>query len=81
MTRQPGGHYELEFSEPIELDRSKPLREGIVEVSQQCQDIIERIVRAHPDQWLWLHRRWKERPRLAKEWEAKNQREAKPAAK
>jgi len=71
IIRQPDGNYEMEFSEPIEFDRSKPLRAGLVEVSQQCQDVIERLVRAHPEQWLWLHRRWKERPRLQREWDAK----------
>jgi KDO2-lipid IV(A) lauroyltransferase len=26
------------------------------------QKKLEEIVRAHPDQWLWIHRRWKTRP-------------------
>jgi KDO2-lipid IV(A) lauroyltransferase len=77
IVRQPDGNYEMEFSEPIELDRSKPLRAGLVDVSQQCQDVIERLVRDHPSQWLWLHRRWKERPRLEREWAAKDSADAK----
>ena len=76
IRRQADGNYVMEISEPIELDSSKPLRAGLVDVSQQCQDAIERIVREDPGQWLWLHRRWKKRPRLEKEWNAKETREA-----
>jgi hypothetical protein len=24
--------------------------------------VIERFVRAYPDQWLWIHKRWNTRP-------------------
>ena len=30
--------------------------------TQQMAAVIERVVRAWPDQWLWIHRRWKTRP-------------------
>ena len=30
--------------------------------TQQLQTQLEKIIRAHPDQWIWIHRRWKTQP-------------------
>lgn len=33
---------------------------SILRLTQYFNDIIEEKVRKHPDQWMWVHRRWKE---------------------
>ena len=30
--------------------------------TQRVHSLLERVVREYPDQWLWIHRRWKTRP-------------------
>ena len=69
LTRKPDRRYVLRFYPPIEMARTGDFRGDLVRNTQLCQDAIERMIRDTPDQWLWLHRRWKERPRLAEEWE------------
>jgi KDO2-lipid IV(A) lauroyltransferase len=33
-------------------------RADIAAVTQQVNDVLERWIRAKPESWLWLHRRW-----------------------
>jgi Kdo2-lipid IVA lauroyltransferase/acyltransferase len=44
---------------PVQLVRTNNLREDLKANTQAMTDIIERTVRKYPDQWLWLHKRWK----------------------
>lgn len=73
--RNERGEYTLHFYPPLEMTRTGDLRADLVYNSQRCQDAVEAIVRETPEQWLWLHRRWKERPRLAEEWARKQARD------
>jgi len=76
MRRNPTGQYTLTFSPPIERTRTGNLRQDLVSITQRCQDYIEAEIRKCPEQWLWLHRRWKERPRLAAEWREREEKDA-----
>ena len=56
------GRYRILYEPPLEIARTGELTRDIQTATQQMADVIERTVRAYPDQWLWIHRRWKTRP-------------------
>ncbi len=68
LWRRPDGGYVFEVAPALEEVRTGDFRRDIVEFVQRIQDVLEERVRAHPEQWLWLHRRWKPRPHLEEEW-------------
>ncbi|MBW7863845.1 MAG: hypothetical protein H3C30_05460 [Candidatus Hydrogenedentes bacterium] len=68
MARDSKGKYTLEFFPAIELRDSGDKLADMSENSQRCQSAIEVMVRKHPGQWLWFHRRWRSRERLEREW-------------
>jgi KDO2-lipid IV(A) lauroyltransferase len=54
--------YRLRFEPPVELTRSGDAARDVQENTQRFTKIIEDIIRQHPEQWVWLHARWKTRP-------------------
>lgn len=54
--------YILRFEPAVELIRTGDDQQDIVVNTAKFTKIIEDYVRRYPDQWLWLHRRWKTRP-------------------
>lgn len=52
----------LQFDPPLSLRDTGDRDADVLENTQRCQAAIEKSIRAHPDQWLWIHRRWKRRP-------------------
>ena len=56
------GKYRLRFDPAVALIRSGDLEADIVANTQKFTKVIEDYVRKYPDQWLWVHRRWKTRP-------------------
>jgi Kdo2-lipid IVA lauroyltransferase/acyltransferase len=54
--------YRLGFQPAVELLRTGDEDRDVVENTARFTRVIETFVRAHPDQWLWVHKRWKTRP-------------------
>lgn len=60
------GHYKLEYelctSDPALLDKG--------ELTRKYARFLEKVIRQHPEVWLWSHRRWKRewKPEYSKLW-------------
>lgn len=57
--RRPDGYQVAVFEAPIALDDG-PNGKDITVMTQAYTDKLESIVRRYPEQWMWIHRRWKE---------------------
>jgi Kdo2-lipid IVA lauroyltransferase/acyltransferase len=60
--REEEEKYVLEFGERLDLVRTGNDEQDILTNTQICTAAIEAWVRRFPEQWLWVHRRWKTRP-------------------
>ncbi len=54
--------YRLRFEPALELIRTGEDERDVVENTARFARVIEGVIRRHPDQWLWIHRRWSTRP-------------------
>ena len=54
----PNGRYRLVYEHAVEPPASDS-PDAVKEFTQRCTDVLEMYIRRHPDQWLWMHRRWR----------------------
>ena len=57
------GKYRLRFEPPVELIRTGDGERDVFVNTQKFAKVIEGIIRKHPEQWVWVHARWKTRPK------------------
>ncbi|MDP3562829.1 MAG: lysophospholipid acyltransferase family protein [Legionellaceae bacterium] len=57
--RLPNGNHVLEFFEPIPWIEYETTQESIYKNTLAYNQTLERIILMHPEQWMWLHKRWK----------------------
>jgi KDO2-lipid IV(A) lauroyltransferase len=63
MVRKPGGTYRIEVEGPFHFERrSQERQQDILAFTAMLNDRLEAKIRENPEQWFWIHRRWKTRP-------------------
>jgi Kdo2-lipid IVA lauroyltransferase/acyltransferase len=59
MIRLPGNRFRGEITEELQPVRDAAGRIDVQGTTQAITSIVEGWIREHPEQWLWLHRRWR----------------------
>ena len=60
--RGPDGTHRVRFEGPFAPPPGARGHSAVRALTQELTRAVERAVRAHPDHWFWVHRRWKTRP-------------------
>jgi len=62
--REPDGRHRARFEPPLTLDRGPDPEADIRRHTAAFTAWLEARVREHPDQWVWIHRRWRRQPAI-----------------
>jgi len=54
--------YHMECQPPLDLVKTDNEESDIIANTQKCSDAYEAMIRRFPEQWVWMHKRWKTRP-------------------
>lgn len=60
--RLPDGRFHAVFCPPLEPPQGLPRSQAAAAYSQTVNDALARAISDHPEQWLWLHDRWRPGP-------------------
>ena len=59
IIRQNNGRHKIIFEPAISFQEQSTPEETIRYNTQVYTNVIERYIKAYPEQWIWMHRRWK----------------------
>ena len=60
---QDSGKFLVHILPEVEVDRSGNEEEDVRTLTANLTTVVENYIRRYPDQWLWIHKRWKTRPK------------------
>lgn len=62
VVRQKDDTHKIIIEPPLQLEESADDKEMIQHNTAKITQVIERYIRKYPQEWGWMHRRWKSRP-------------------
>lgn len=62
LIRTERGKYKLWMGDPIDPENFSESADPVLEMTRAWMKTCEKIIREYPDQWAWMHNRWKTRP-------------------
>lgn len=62
IIRKDNGLHELIFGEEVPVQITEDKRTDVLENTARFTKVIEDMIRKYPDDWFWVHQRWKSRP-------------------
>ena len=57
--REPDGSHVLRFEQPIPVVQTDHPGEDIKTNTRAFNAALEKLLLRHPEQWIWMHKRWK----------------------
>ena len=54
-----GNWHTIAIEEPVELADTGNKEADLISNTQKWSNVVESYIRKYPDQWVWMHRRWK----------------------
>ena len=62
---KPDYSYVITCLEALKMVNTGDEAADVITNTQTCSDVYEMMIRKHPEQWFWMHRRWRSKPESA----------------
>lgn len=57
--REKFGKHRIVIEDPVDFEEKETKEETLRHNTERYSRTIEKMILAHPEQWMWIHRRWK----------------------
>ncbi len=65
IIRQAGGTHKIVFEKAVRVTVTVDMDQDLQVNTQRFTSIVEAYVKRYPEQWFWVHRRWKTQPKTS----------------